>query len=78
MNLVNDRIGVPVARSFVLPRIFVIEDDAARYVPGRIERARRVRVVRPVPEHFGPVPDLADERASVGVEQQLLAVVAQA
>src|SRR6476620_2840791 len=78
VNLVNDRIGVTVAGPFVLPQIFVIEDDAARYVPGRIERARSVRVIRPVPEHVGLIPDLADERASVGIEQQLLAVEAEA
>ena len=78
VRLVDDRVRVAAPRRLVVaPLEPAVGDDAARHVPGRVQRARRVRVRRVVVEHLGPERHLTVHRPRVRVEQQLGRVAAQ-
>ena len=79
VHLVDDRVGVAAPhRPAVGPVERPIHDDAARYVPGGIQRARLVGVVHRVAEHLRPERDLSADLPGVRIEQQFRRVATQA
>ena len=77
MQLVDDGVGVAVARALVCtPLVGRVDDQAARHVAGRVQLARRVGLARAVVEEFGPEADVSSGGAGVRVEQKLGRVAA--
>ncbi len=78
VHLVDDRVRVAAPRRRVgAPPEHLVRDQADRHVPGRVQRARRLRVMRVVAEHLGPEAHLPARRPGVRIEQQLGRVAAQ-
>ena len=77
--LVDDRVRIRApGPGAVAPAERIVDHQAARHVPRRIQRARRIRVIRGVPEHLGPEAHRPVDGPGVRVEQQLGRVEAQA